>query len=216
MASSRRDGTRSVAIGRRARLRTRCASLAGGAARASGQAVSGRAFGAWRARDAARGEHGARRTWRSRLVPLALAATLVLIVGGAFVYQLTAASTNVMAAELTADHMKCFAMNARARYAADARDRRERDGVRVRLADAAAASRWRRAGARRVAAMSVRGRARRALMYRHNGRRCRCSCCRTARGPRCSCRCSATGGNLVRRRIARSCSSPARPREVER
>jgi anti-sigma factor RsiW len=48
---------------------------------------------------------------RSRLAPLALAATLVLIVGGAFTYEATALSNRVMAAELTADHVKCFAMN---------------------------------------------------------------------------------------------------------
>lgn len=45
-------------------------------------------------------------------VPVALAASLVIIVGGAFVYQITDYSTTVMAAELTADHLKCFAMNA--------------------------------------------------------------------------------------------------------
>jgi anti-sigma factor RsiW len=49
--------------------------------------------------------------WRARLAPLALAASLVLVVGGAFVYQVTDASARVMAAELTADHVKCFAMN---------------------------------------------------------------------------------------------------------
>ena len=49
--------------------------------------------------------------WQARLVPLALVALLVLIVGGAFVYQLTARSPRVMAAELTVDHMKCFALN---------------------------------------------------------------------------------------------------------
>ena len=53
----------------------------------------------------------ARGTWRARLVPLALAATLVLIAASAFIYQLTARSPRLMAAELTADHMKCFAMN---------------------------------------------------------------------------------------------------------
>jgi anti-sigma factor RsiW len=53
-----------------------------------------------------------RPSWRARLAPLSLAATLVLIVAAAFLYQLTATSSNVMAAELTADHMKCFAMNA--------------------------------------------------------------------------------------------------------
>ena len=46
--------------------------------------------------------------WSARLVPFALAASLVVIVGGAFVYELTARSSQVMAAELTADHIKCF------------------------------------------------------------------------------------------------------------
>ena len=46
-----------------------------------------------------------------RLVPYALAASLVMVVGGAFVYQATDKSARVMAAELTADHLKCFAMN---------------------------------------------------------------------------------------------------------
>ena len=45
------------------------------------------------------------------MAPLALAAPRVLIVGAAFLYQLTASSESVMAAELTADHVKCFAMN---------------------------------------------------------------------------------------------------------
>jgi anti-sigma factor RsiW len=47
----------------------------------------------------------------ARLAPYALAASLVLVVGGAFVYQATDKSATVLAAELTADHMKCFAMN---------------------------------------------------------------------------------------------------------
>jgi anti-sigma factor RsiW len=47
----------------------------------------------------------------SRLGPFALAASLVVIVGGAFVYQATDRSARVLAAELTADHVKCFAMN---------------------------------------------------------------------------------------------------------
>jgi len=51
--------------------------------------------------------------WRLRtaLAPVALAASLVVIVGGAFLYQATDASARVMAAELAADHVKCFAMN---------------------------------------------------------------------------------------------------------
>jgi len=51
------------------------------------------------------------RTWRSSATPYALAASLFLIVGGAFTYQMTARSAAVMAAELTADHVKCFALN---------------------------------------------------------------------------------------------------------
>ena len=47
----------------------------------------------------------------TRLAPFALAATLVLIVGGAFLYRMTQISTRVMAAELTADHLKCAVMN---------------------------------------------------------------------------------------------------------
>jgi anti-sigma factor RsiW len=46
--------------------------------------------------------------WRARMAPLALAATLVIGVGGAFVYVTTDRSTRLLAAELTADHVKCF------------------------------------------------------------------------------------------------------------
>jgi anti-sigma factor RsiW len=52
-----------------------------------------------------------RRPWRVPLAPFALAASLVLLVGGAFVYQATDQSALVMAAELAADHVKCFAAN---------------------------------------------------------------------------------------------------------
>ena len=51
------------------------------------------------------------RAWRARLMPYALAATLVVIVGGAFLYELTDRSVQVLAAELTADHVKCFGLN---------------------------------------------------------------------------------------------------------
>ena len=44
-------------------------------------------------------------------MPLALAATLVLFIGGALLYQMTARSAPLMAAELTADHLKCFGLN---------------------------------------------------------------------------------------------------------
>jgi anti-sigma factor RsiW len=49
--------------------------------------------------------------WRARLTPYALAASLVVIVGGAFLYELTDRSVHVLAAELTADHVKCFGLN---------------------------------------------------------------------------------------------------------
>jgi anti-sigma factor RsiW len=47
-------------------------------------------------------------TWRVRATGFALAAGLVLVVAGAFVFEATERSTRVLAAELTADHMKCF------------------------------------------------------------------------------------------------------------
>src|SRR5215470_12289276 len=46
-------------------------------------------------------------SWQSRMAPLALAATLVLVVGGAL-YITTDRSTRLLAAELTTDHVKCF------------------------------------------------------------------------------------------------------------
>jgi anti-sigma factor RsiW len=49
--------------------------------------------------------------WRAGVAPIALAASLVMLVGGAFIYQLTDKSARVMAAELAADHVKCFALN---------------------------------------------------------------------------------------------------------
>src|ERR1043166_8268109 len=54
---------------------------------------------------------GAAPTWRVRMKPFAIAAGLVLVVGGAFVYEATERSTRLLAAELTADHVKCFGMN---------------------------------------------------------------------------------------------------------
>lgn len=52
-----------------------------------------------------------RRAWVSRAGPLALAASLTLIVGGAFTIQATRHSDTILAAELAADHVKCVAMN---------------------------------------------------------------------------------------------------------
>jgi anti-sigma factor RsiW len=52
-----------------------------------------------------------------RFVPAALAASLSIVVGGAFVYQATDKSARVLAAELVADHAKCFATTARGAHA---------------------------------------------------------------------------------------------------
>jgi anti-sigma factor RsiW len=97
-------------------LRTRCQALAARAAaeRATNAAQPGVATPAHvapRASSLAPGGIGSS-AWVARLTPYALAASLVLVVGGAFVYQATESSALVLATELTADHMKCFAMNA--------------------------------------------------------------------------------------------------------
>jgi anti-sigma factor RsiW len=74
--------------------------------------AAGEAPGMLRARCAALGQSSVTvrpaASWRARAVPFALAASLVLIVGGAFLYELTERSTRVMAAELIVDHVKCF------------------------------------------------------------------------------------------------------------
>ena len=57
------------------------------------------------------GELAPLREPRWRVAPFAAAASLVAVVGSAFLYQLTSSSSRAMAAELTADHLKCFAIN---------------------------------------------------------------------------------------------------------
>ena len=84
-------------------LRTRCAGIAGRRpddARLKSDAVGGSPNPAI-----------SRPAWRARSRPLALAASLVLVVGGAFLYGVTDRSNRVMAAELVADHVKCFGLN---------------------------------------------------------------------------------------------------------
>ena len=100
------------------RLRTRCAELA--ALQASEAALPGTAADAPTRRapfpppvtSSRPFTHIlANRSWATRLAPFALAASLVLVVGGAFLYQATESSARLLAAELTADHLKCFAIN---------------------------------------------------------------------------------------------------------
>lgn len=51
--------------------------------------------------------------WRSRrITPLTMAAGLFLVIAAGAAYRATGGSTPVIAAELTADHVKCFMMNA--------------------------------------------------------------------------------------------------------
>lgn len=85
-------------------LRDRCVALTGQHPNSAGGAPA----------DGAPAGAGLGKTWRARpgrLVPLALAASIVAAVGGASVYQLTDGSSRLLAAELTADHVKCFGMN---------------------------------------------------------------------------------------------------------
>lgn len=84
-----RERRGSLAIDAPAGLRARCAAAVGSRPSSSGPIAA----------------------WRVGLVPFALAASLVLVVAGAFIYELTAHSTHVMVAELTADHLKCFRLN---------------------------------------------------------------------------------------------------------
>jgi anti-sigma factor RsiW len=49
--------------------------------------------------------------WTPRTFSLAIAATFLLIIGSAITYRATAGATRAIAAELTADHVKCFMLN---------------------------------------------------------------------------------------------------------
>ncbi|HZT75264.1 MAG TPA: zf-HC2 domain-containing protein [Vicinamibacterales bacterium] len=89
-----------------------CSQHAGAARRTSQDALSTSHDAPRTSHDAPRISPNAPRAALRWLAPFALAASLVLLVGGAFVYQLTDRSATVMAAELVADHTKCFALNA--------------------------------------------------------------------------------------------------------
>lgn len=76
-------------------------------------AAAARFNAAAKSRDANSAGRGfVRQGWTAWLAPMSAAATLFVIVGGAFLYQATARSSHLLAAELAADHLKCFAMNA--------------------------------------------------------------------------------------------------------
>lgn len=87
-------------------LRARCAGCRGEAA-LLGATVKG-----WRRFTTRRAAMGTAMGTAMRVAPLAAAAALVLAVGGALLYQGTLRPSRLLAAELAADHVKCFALNA--------------------------------------------------------------------------------------------------------
>ena len=99
-----------------------------------------------RCRAAARAGRWPFGTTRSTLASLSMAAALVLIVGGVLLYSLTGLSPTVLAAQLTLDHMTCFAVHD-ADTAVDVGRRRTAIRARLRRPDSSAA-----AGRRRLAA----------------------------------------------------------------
>ena len=64
-----------------------------------------------RCRAAARAGMGPFGTTRSTITSLSMAAALVLVVGGVLLYAFTGLSPAVLAAQLTLDHVKCFAVH---------------------------------------------------------------------------------------------------------
>jgi anti-sigma factor RsiW len=101
------DAARQLVHGRKATL---TAARAPGALRHQ-CALMARMQGEPAATPAVRAASQGRGAWWSTLVPLALAASLVAVAGAAFLYRATDSSNRLMAAELTADHVKCFGMD---------------------------------------------------------------------------------------------------------
>jgi anti-sigma factor RsiW len=109
--------------------------------------------------------------WYSRAVPFAFAAALVLVVGGSFLYVSTDRSTRLLAAELTADHVKCFGvMNSLLGTTADRltieHTMASTFGWQMHVPDAAQGPGLELVGARPC--LYARGKVAH-LMYRHNG-----------------------------------------------
>jgi len=88
-------------------LRARCTALGAAAAMSPGASTGARGVTGERAFAGARAVTGTR-GFRRAIKPLAIAAGVVLAAGGVFVYQATDRSTRLLAAELAADHVKCF------------------------------------------------------------------------------------------------------------
>jgi anti-sigma factor RsiW len=108
--------------------------------------------------------------WRAKLAPLAIAASVMAVAGAGSVYLLTERSSKLLAAELTADHVKCFGMNSILRAETDPsaaeRTMVSTFGWHMPPSDAAADAGMELLGAR----VCLYGRGLAAhLMYRHNG-----------------------------------------------
>jgi len=108
--------------------------------------------------------------WRTRLGPYALAASLLLAVTGAFIYQATRSSSRVLAAELALDHEKCFGLNAvlGTQHSAESVEAAMADRFdwQMRLPDISEAAETSLIGSR----LCLYGEGKTAhIMYRHNG-----------------------------------------------
>ena len=152
-----------------ASLLRQCSGLANGA-RTRPRAIAARSRPRSGPR-AAIARRGGRRPGACRLVPLALTASLVLLVGGAFLYQRTQHSARVLAAELCRRSRQVLRRQQRARHARRAGGRRKLDAVGLRLASASARA-VRRVGLELVGARRcLYGEGKVAhLMYRDQGR----------------------------------------------
>ena len=113
---------------------------------------------------------GSANVWRARLAPLAVAASVTVVAGVASLYLLTNRSSQLLAAELTADHVKCFGMQTVLRVQDQAEAERTMAstfGWHMPLAEAAARAGMELLGAR----VCLYGRGLAAhLMYSHNGK----------------------------------------------
>jgi anti-sigma factor RsiW len=94
-------------------LRARCAGFTRDSITSDAEAErkAGGGLTAGRAGAASAHSVGPASRWRPRTRSLALAASVVLVVGTAFLYGITDRSNRIMAAELVADHVKCFGLN---------------------------------------------------------------------------------------------------------
>jgi anti-sigma factor RsiW len=150
-------------------LRARCRELGGRSPEGSRSTDASRVAGARRFSGATEVRAGARGFSRA-LKPLAIAAGVLLAVGGVSLYELTPTSTRVLAAELTADHVKCFGVvntlvGANANAAAVEQVMEDTFGWQMHVPEEAGAG-LELVGARPC--LYMRGKAAH-LMYRHHG-----------------------------------------------